>query len=501
MHTGHRPPLATLCVPAIVALVAACGPPRKVDVRPPTTASDAAEADSLPPAPPTYASAPVSVDLRLILREIERTIPDHIGSLTDRLLISTKPRTWVALEVQRGPLDIDFGPSSMTVTATVAYRGRVWRKVPLATVSASCGTGEKAPLARIRIRTSYRVDSTWRIRTASKVISAERATQDPADECHVTFLSIDVTSKVLEAARLAVNKALRVADARLALVDVRSAVTPVWASLQDPISIRDSTLWLSLHPRAVGVSNVTVRDSFAHATVTLLAQPSIQSGAKPRPDTTPLPYLTRVQGVDTLLSVVDGTLSYSAANEILRQSLRGHKLHVRGRRLIIEDVAMTYIGHHRIALGVLLSGAAEGRVYFIGTPAYDAKTDAIVVPDLSYDIHTTNLLVQSIAWLAGDKLRDELRRTARLPAASTLDLARGLANQQITRTLADGVKLSGEIGAARALQVQATSQGLHARARGTGRLALDIRLESIFANTHIPRHPLKGMDTTQVAEK
>ena len=161
---------------------------------------------------------------------------------------------------------------------------------------------------------------------------------------------------------------------------------------------------------------------------------------------------------------------------------------------------MTYIGHHRIALGVLLSGAAEGRVYFIGTPAYDATTDAIVVPDLSYDIHTPNLLVQSIAWLAGDKLRDELRRTARVPASAMLDLARGLANQEITRTLADGVKLSGEIGAARALQVRATSKGLRARARGTGRLALDIRLESIFANTHIPRHPLKGMDTTRVAE-
>jgi hypothetical protein len=264
--------------------------------------------------------------------------------------------------------------------------------------------------------------------------------------------------------------------------------------------LRYTPLGLRVPPLAVGLRMGWGRDSFAPATVTLLAQPSIRSGVKPPPDTTPLPYLTRVEGVDTLVSVVDGTLSYPAANEILRQSLRGHKLHVRGRRLVIEDVAMTYIGHHRIALGVLLSGAVEGRIYFIGTPAYDARTDAIVVPDLSYDIHTTNLLVQSIAWLTGDKLRDELRRTARVPASSMLDLARGLANQEITRTLADGVKLSGEIGAARALQVRATSKGLRARARGTGRLALDIRLESIFANTHIPRHPLKGMDTTRVAE-
>lgn len=487
---------------ALLALAAACGPPRKVDAPPPTaTADQLRESDSMAPPPPTYASAPVSVDLRLILREIESTIPTHIGSLNDRLLISTAPRTWVALEVLRGPLDIDFGPGSMTVTATVAYRGRVWRKVPLATVSASCGTGEKAPLARIRIRTSYRVDSTWHIRTASKVVSAERATADPADECHVTFLSINVTDKVLDAAKQAINKALRVADARLALVDVRGAVAPVWASLQKPISIRDSTIWLLLHPKAVGVSGITVRDSFAHGTVTLLAEPQIRSGARPAPDSTPLPYLTRVQGLDTVLTVIDGFLAYPAANAILRESLRGHKLRVRGRKLIIEDVAMSYIGHHRIALGVLLSGAVVGRVYFLGTPAYDPETDAIVVPDLYYDVETSNYLVRSLAWLAGDKLRDELRRTARVPAAAMLELARGLANEEITRTLADGVKLSGELGAARALRVRATAEGLRARASGTGRLALEIKLESVFAHTHIPRHPIKGLDTTTVAER
>lgn len=486
----------------LVLSLAACGPPRKVDAPPPTsTADQVAEADSMAPPPPTYASAPVSVDLRLILREIESTIPTHIGSLTDRLLISTSPRTWVALEVLRGPLDIDFGPGSMTVTATVAYRGRVWRKVPLTTISASCGTGEKAPLARIRIHTSYRVDSTWRIRSSSKVVSAERATADPADECHVTFLGINVTDKVLDAAKQAIDKALRTADARLAMVDVKGAVVPVWASLQQPISLRDSTIWLLLHPRAVGVSGIAVRDSFAHGTVTLLAEPAIRSGPRPAPDTLPLPYLTQVQGVDTVITVLDGLVTYPAATAILRQSLRGHKVRVRARKLIIEDVAMSYIGRHRIALGVLLSGAVEGRVYFQGTPTYDPVTDAIVVPDLSYDVQTSNLLVRSIAWLAGDKLRDEMRRTARVPAAAMLELARGLANAEITRTLADGVKLSGELGAAHALRVRATADGLRARASGTGRLALEIKLESIFANTHIPRHPIKGLDTTTVADR
>lgn len=451
------------------------------------------------PVPPTYASAPVSVDLRLMLGEIERTIPAHIGSLGDRLLVSTAPRTWVAIEVIRGPLKIEFGSGTMTLTALVAYRGRVWRKVPLTTITASCGTGEKAPLARIRIRTSYRVDPSWHIRARSEVLEVARATDDPADECHVTFLGINVTDKVLTAARAGIEKQLKVADAQLAAVDIRAAIAPVWASLQKPISIRDSTIWLSMHPREVGVGPVVVRDSFAHATVTLLAEPRIETGTRPVSDTTRLPDLSRVVAADTLIAALDGTMSYHAANAILQKSLKGRKLRIRGRRLIIDNVVMTYIGQHRVSMGVQISGAAEGRVYFVGTPTYDARADAITVPDLTYDIETSNLLVQGATWLMGDKLRDEMRRAAKFPAASMLQLAVGAANREITRDLANGVKLSGSLGAAHALTARATATGLRAQAIGGGKLALDIKLERVFANTHIPRQPLKGIDTTRVA--
>ena len=495
LFVGRRWPVLVL------AVLASCGPPTSIDAPPPAFVERATAADSVT-IPDTYASAPVRVDLRLILREIERTIPSHIGSLDNRLLVSTQPRTWIAIELLRGPIKIEFGPSSMTLTSHVAYRGRIWRKVALATLSASCGTGEQAPVARIRIRTAYRVTRDWRIRTASTVEAVERATQDAADECRATFLSIDVTEKVLAAARDAVQKQLAIADAQLGAVDVRSALIPVWKSLQQPLRLSDTTLWMSLNPREVGVGPVRVRDSMAHATVTLLARPRIVSGPRPAPDSIPLPNMTELKAADTLVAVLDGSLAYAAANDILRKEVQGRRLWIRGRRVVIDSVKMSYIGRNRVALEVALSGMARGRVHLIGTPVYDARRDAITVPDLRYDIHTSNVLVRSITWLAGDKLRNEIRRAAILPASSMLEVARGLANQQITRTLADGVRLSGEITEAEALTARATADGLRAQARGTGKLALDIRLESIFANTHIPRQPIQGLkDTTAVASR
>lgn len=480
---------------AVVALgVTACGE-KKIEAPPPAVTAEAfSETDSIGAAPPTYASAPVRLDLRLLLGEIEQTIPAHLGSLEARFLVSSSPKTEIAFEIQRGPIDIDFGSASMTLTALVAYRGRVWRKVPLTTISASCGTGEKAPLARIRIRTAYSMDSTWRIHTRSRVLTVERATMTDADECHMTFIGIDVTGKVLDGAKKAIQSALRTADARLASVDVRGAVAPVWASLQHPISIRDSTIWLAFHPRQVSVGRVTVRDSIANATVTLLAQPTIVAGPRPAADSTPLPNLTHLEPADTLVATVEGAIGYAAANGILRRQLVGRRLWIRGRRVTVRDATMSYIGHRRVSLGIQLSGSVAGKVYFVGTPMYDPKTDAVVVPDLTYDIQTANLLVQGITWLTGDKLRNTLRRQARLPAGDLLDLAMGAANQEITRELADGVKLSGAIGAAHAMSVIAAPEGLRAEARASGKLALDIRLERVFANTHIPPRPLQGME-------
>jgi uncharacterized protein DUF4403 len=486
-----------LSAAALTLGVMACGE-KKIDAPPPAVTPEGfSESDSTTQAPPTYASAPVRLDLRLLLAEIEQTIPNHIGSLKDRFLVSSTPKTEIAFEIQRGPIEIKFGPSSMTLTALVAYRGRVWRKVPLTTISASCGTGEKAPLARIQIRTTYSMDSTWRIRTRSRVLKVERATMTDADECHMTFVGIDVTEKVLDAARKAIQSELHVADGRLASVDVRGAVAPVWAALQQPISLRDTTIWLAFHPRQVSVGRVTVRDSIANATVTLLAQPVVVAGPRPSRDSTPLPNISHLEQADTLVATVEGAITYAAANAILRRQLVGRRLWIRGRRVTVRDATMSYIGHRRVSLGVQLSGSVEGRIYFVGTPIYNPATDAVLVPDLTYDISTANLLVQGITWLAGDKLRDDLRRRARLPAGDLLALATGAANQEITRKLADGVELSGAIGAAHAMNVVATPEGLRAEARTGGKLALDIRLERVFANTHIPERPMQGMEVQE----
>jgi len=144
------------------------------------------------------------------------------------------------------------------------------------------------------------------------------------------------------------------------------------------------------------------------------AQPRIRAGPRPEPDSIPLPNLSRVEAADTVVAVLDGSLTYAAATEILQKELRGRRLRVRGRRVVIEDVAMSYLGRNRVALEVRVSGAAIGRLHLVGTPVYDAARDAITVPDLDYDVQTSNLLVHGITWLAGGKLRNELRKGSRI---------------------------------------------------------------------------------------
>ena len=81
-----------------------------------------------------------------------------------------------------------------------------------------------------------------------------------------------------------------------------------------------------------------------------------------------------------------------------------------------------------------------------------------------------------------------------------LELARGLANEEITRTLADGVKLWAS-SARRGPPRPRNCRGPAGAGQRHRRLALEIKLESVFAHTHIPRHPIKGLDTTTVADR
>ena len=455
----------------------ACG---RVDAPPPTSTEGMATVDSLPVLPPSYVSAPVSFDLRPVLADIEARLPRRIGSLENRMRVPGKPLL-VAVELERRPLRFTFGENTVAVEAVFGYRGKAWLNTPVKP-SVSCGTEGPPPRIRIRVASEYAVDSTWRVRTRSRVIDMAPLTADPRDRCQVSLLSVDVTDEIISGARGAIDQQLRTIDRRLSRVDLRKPVSDLWRMLQQPLRITDSTVWLLIDPMAVALGPIVPRDSSVVADVALLARPRFVSGPRPADGDAPLPPLGRAQpGPDTALVLVEGMLGYGPATEILRKELRGQRVRVGWRWITIGDLTAVPAGNGRVALGVDLAGTfVRGRVWFSGRPAFDSTSRMIGIPDLELDVQSRQALLRGLAWVADGPLTGWIRSKAQIPADTLLAAARAEANKALVRELADGVRLVGSVVEAEPLGVTASVEGLLARARGAAQLRLDIRQENLI---------------------
>jgi hypothetical protein len=62
----------------------------------------------------------------------------------------------------------------------------------------------------------------------------------------------------------------------------------------------------------------------------------------------------------------------------------------------------------------------RGRIFFTGTPRLDLAARQLTVPDLDFDVGSTDLLAQGLSWWQGDAVRDLLRARAVIPDSAVL---------------------------------------------------------------------------------
>ncbi len=431
--------------------------------------------------PPSYVSAPVVFDLRPLLEELEVAIPRTFGSIekSKRMQVSKGPNAWVAPEIRRGPFQFTFKDNQVQLTTVLEYRAKVWVKPLLFEQSVSCGMGDQRPRIRLTLATKYDIAENWHIRTTSRLVSLEAVSKEERDQCEVSVLKLDVTGKVVDGARGALEGMLKKADLRLSRISLEKPIRGIWYKLQNPISIAKGTLFLEIQPQHIALGPIKAQDSSLIARLDLLAAPRLVSGTKPLNDSLPLPPLGRTSsGTDTAIVLVEGVLAYAAANELLGNALEGKKFGKWWSRIAIEEVTALPAGKGKIILGVKVKGRVNGTLYAAGTPAYDPATDMISVPDLAFDVKTSGALSGVASWLVNGPFLKEVRSLATIPASKLLDNVVTIANKELNRELSKGVFLRGQLDKATARNVIAAQRGLVARAHATGRLWVEISKEN-----------------------
>lgn len=434
---------------------------------------------ALPPLSPSVVDAPIAYALEPVLTALEASVPRRFGDMTKRIVIPSNKRQSVAFAATRSPFVVEFDGTRLTLATIVSYEGRGWYSPAVGPdISASCGTDGDRPRIRVVLSTDLGVNPEWRILAKTRLRSVTPLTESERDQCRVTLLKIDVTDRVVDAMRPLLAGRLPEVDRRIGAFDLHTRVERWYNLLNRSIRVRDS-LWMVLAPEEVRLGGLRLEDSALVADVRLYARPTLIYGPRPAAITTSLPpLLTANRAVgDSAYLLLEGLMGYDAASALLTSQLAGRGVSRYGRRVNIRTVRLYPLNDGRVALALGLDGAVTGEAYFVGTPSVDTVRRMLTVPDLDFDVATSNSLVRGLAWLKKGNLVAELRTRATVPLEPILDETSALAEKAINRELTRGVVLFGTVRTGRLLDVVADPAWIVVRAEATGALGLGIDRE------------------------
>ncbi|HVF41209.1 MAG TPA: DUF4403 family protein [Gemmatimonadaceae bacterium] len=472
-HTKNKARAFRICcalLPLSIALVACDS---KLDVDAPAPAMTA-DTDTLPALPSSTLDIPLTYDLSPVVKALEKSVPRKFGDIDKRIQLSNK-RMRIAFEATREPFTVSLDGQTANISAVIHYQGKGWYDARFGPeVSGSCGIGQERPRARIQIATNLRITPEWKLRGRTRVGNVKPYSEQRRDQCKVTVFNIDVTGRVVSAARDAIKDKQSFIDGKIASLDVRTRFESWWKLLQRPIPLTDS-VWLLINPSAVRMGEtVGVKRTLVTA-LGFSASPRVVTGPRPRDSATALPPLYPAAVGDGLHILLEGVLDYDLATGLLAKQLRGKKVQRAGQTLEVEDVRLFGIGGGKLALELRFKGASKGHIYFVGTPRYDAGTNELFVPDLDYDVGSANLLVSGFEWVKHDDVREFFRRQARWSVGNIMQQGRQQLANGLNRELAPGVKLTAEVKNVQGLAVSAQRKAIRLRAQADATARLTVK--------------------------
>jgi hypothetical protein len=454
-----------------VTIAASCEPRLDVDAPPPAMMADV---DTLPSLPRSTLDIPLTYDLTPVARELQKAVPRTFGDIDKRIQLKNK-RMHIAFEAARDPFSVALNGQTAAISAVVHYKGRGWFKPPIGPeISSSCGLDDSPPRARISIASDISITSEWKLRGRTRAPRVTPYSNERRDECRVTFLNIDVTDRVIKATTDALARQRPMIDRKIAAVNIRPRFESWWHLLQRPIALTDS-VYLVINPSAVRMGQaVGVKRTLVTA-LGFSASPVVVTGARPATVETPLPPLNPAAVGDGLHILIEGVIDYDLATDLLRKHIVGKKLERAGKTIQVKDARLFGIGGGKLALELRFGGAANGRIYLVGTPRYDASTNELYVPDLEYDVGTASMLVKGIEWVKHDDVRDFIRSQARWPIGNVMQTGKEQLVKGLNRDLAPGVRLSADVKEVQGLSVHARRTAIRLRAQADANARLTVK--------------------------
>jgi hypothetical protein len=437
-----------------------------------------------PPLPVSTLRIPVSVDLSSLVDSMETVLPDSLGKPAFEETFGTGGTAPGACGVEcgyvlkRGRLSLTAREDTLGISATLGYgfrcRKRLLCRGPM--IRDGCGFGDEAPRqARLHFSGVFGLRDDW-----TAWLRTRLDTLEALSPCGVTRFNFDIAGPMMKIARTVYAERERAIDSLVARrLDVRERAERVWKSLSKPILL-DKGLYLDLHPRTVSIVRPAVSGTVLKTEIGLTAAPEVRSEPGGSSAPPPLPQIDRTpSGDESFRLYLPVRLEYDVLNRRLRRSLgldSGGLRYPEDRLFHITFDTLNLAGRgDRMIIRLHFRGWAGGTIYMEGVPRYDPATGFLSLKDLDYDMETSRVLVKSMAWLARDKLKEDIRKRIRIRLDEKVDAVRARLVEAMNADYG-GLRMKGRVDSLELASIESDGDGgdMIVRVRIEGKLGAEM---------------------------
>jgi len=453
---------------AFVVLVmgfCACGPSKKMagPAALTTPTETVTVGDSLPPLPASEIDLPVKIAGRPLLLAADSLFPREFLSprwpnflqpscdfrykyrfvRSGFILRCSNNRITIAME---GNYQVAGGKSLCALGKPVSP----W-------VMGYCGF-DKEPMRRVDIAFSSLINfqPDYHIRSSSVVDEVKAM-----DPCKMSVFSVDMTQEIMDSIKSSINFFCRSFDAASGKTDIaaylRQAAARAWQ--KTPIGPYG---YLIINPQAVRVGTLNyVRDTFA-VSLGISCRPELSSDSRSagRP---PLPALHPGSNRNGVTLYLPANYEYAFISKLLNDSLHDKSFEYKGRNVIVKEVAVRGLEHHKIELRIDFSGSYTGRIFLRGTPVLDTARQTLSVPDISYSLESRDVLLKMAKTLLRGKIRRTMQGNSVLDLGALLKTNMASLNAQLNRPIMANLYTTGELKQLRLIGLLAGEKNIQAQ--------------------------------------
>lgn len=325
-------------------------------------------------------------------------------------------------------------------------------------ISGNCGFGNE-PMRRvdIGIRSQLSLLPDYRVQTHTHT--------DPlktSDKCIMSMFSVDMTTMILDSIRSSLNGFCLSLDNNLAGMDFSRSIRQTAAEALQRTAI-GSYGYLNVNPLEIRAGALNyVRDTF-FMPVGISCRPLLTSDSS-RPGAAPaLPLLRTGAKKEGVHLYLQAAYDYSFLSKLINDSLQNRTFLVKGRTVIVKDIAIKGIGNHQIEIKVDFAGSRKGRIYFRGTPILDTAKQSLSVPDISYSLESKDLALKMARSLLKGKIRRSLKGSFYLDLAAILKTNLPALDAQLNKPLGPSLYGNGHIRELKLIGLLAGEKNLQAQ--------------------------------------